>query len=169
MTRDEKQARWDSINHDIETLKPEHKLTGFLPLPRSMLNWGLSSTALVVYAMLLDRATLSRKNGWHDPCGVFVVYPNQSLALDLAKSVSAIKDALRALERAGLILRWQDQAGRANRIYLRVPPFTVQKPREQVFHSPGGLPSGYPDSMPTGTQTAFCPGPVGFPPPNKTT
>ena len=75
MTRDEKQARWDSINHDIETLKPEHKLTGFLPLPRSMLNWGLSSTALVVYAMLLDRATLSRKNGWHDPCGVFVVYP----------------------------------------------------------------------------------------------
>lgn len=159
MTRDEKQARWDSINHDIETLKPEHKLTGFLPLPRSMLNWGLSSTALVVYAMLLDRATLSRKNGWHDPCGVFVVYPNQSLALDLAKSVSAIKDALRALERAG----------RANRIYLRVPPFTVQKPREQVFHSPGGFPSGYPDSMPTGTQTAFCPGPVGFPPPNKTT
>ena len=136
MTRDEKQARWDSINHDIETLKPEHKLTGFLPLPRSMLNWGLSSTALVVYAMLLDRATLSRKNGWHDPCGVFVVYPNQS---------------------------------RANRIYLRVPPFTVQKPREQVFHSPGGFPSGYPDSMPTGTQTAFCPGPVGFPPPNKTT
>lgn len=98
-----------------------------------------------------------------------MVYPNQSLALDLAKSVSAIKDALRALERAGLILRWQDQAGRANRIYLRVPPFTVQKPREQVFHSPGGFPSGYPDSMPTGTQRAFCPGPVGFPPPNKTT
>lgn len=41
----------------------EGGLTNYLPLPRPLLELDLSGTALLLYALLLDRATLSQKNG----------------------------------------------------------------------------------------------------------
>ena len=36
-------------------------LTGYLAMPRELLNLDLPSTAILLYAVLLDRATLSRR------------------------------------------------------------------------------------------------------------
>lgn len=121
----EKQLRWEAMNHDTEPLQPYHELVNYMPLPRGLLTEGLPSTALVVYAMLLDRATLSQRNGWHDETGVYTVYPNDALALDIGKSVAAVKRALQQLEQAGYIRRDASRHGRANHIYLMVPGFTV--------------------------------------------
>jgi len=120
-----KQNRWAHINHKQVPLQPDHTLVNFLALPMALLGQGLSSTALLVYALLLDRGKLSQKKGWYDEEGVYVIYPNQELALELAKSVSAVRSATRQLESRGLILRKGVREGGANHIYLRLPAFTA--------------------------------------------
>ena len=71
------------------------KLTGYYPLPRELLNMELPSTALVLYAVLLDRMTLSRKNGYADEKGcVYVIYPIEKLAVQYAVSNSRIASTL---------------------------------------------------------------------------
>ena len=42
------------------------KLLPYLPYPRFLLGADLTQTAKVLYAVLLDRANLSRANGWTD-------------------------------------------------------------------------------------------------------
>ena len=89
------------------------QLSGFLTLPKSLLCWGLSPGALLVYGLLLDRGKLSQRSGWTDKQGwVYVIFPVRELALALGKGVTTIKRWLRELEergaRAGVI--WQDGA-----------------------------------------------------------
>lgn len=120
------------MTHEIPQLvplQPDHTFQGFLPLPRSLLRAGLSPLALVLYALLLDRGTLSQKNGWEDPDGVYVVYPNEHLSKDLGKSVSTVKNTIRELERFGLVLRKTSREGRANHICLRVPGELLAQPK----------------------------------------
>ena len=51
-------------------------LPRYLPFPKFLLDAQLSHTAKLLYALLLDRATLSRKNNWTDEQGrIYVVYP----------------------------------------------------------------------------------------------
>ena len=52
------------------------QLSGFLTLPKSLLCWGLSPGALLVYGLLLDRGKLSQRSGWTD---------KQELALALGR------------------------------------------------------------------------------------
>ena len=52
------------------------QLSGFLTLPKSLLCWGLSPGALLVYGLLLDRGKLSQRSGWTDKQGwVYVIFP----------------------------------------------------------------------------------------------
>ena len=52
------------------------KLPAYLPYPRFLLKMDISQTAKLLYALLLDRCTLSQKNGWQDSEGrTFIVYP----------------------------------------------------------------------------------------------
>ena len=41
-------------------------LPPYLPYPRFLLKMDMSQTAKLLYALLLDRTTLSQKNGWQD-------------------------------------------------------------------------------------------------------
>ena len=66
----------------------------------------LSHTARLTYVLLLDRMTLSQKNGWVDVQGrAYVLYPLAGLAEDLQSSISSVTRALRELEAARLIER----------------------------------------------------------------
>ena len=58
-----------------EAMKPEETqetiyvgidtgLPPYLPYPRFLLKMDISQTAKLLYALLLDRTTLSQKNGW---------------------------------------------------------------------------------------------------------
>lgn len=63
----------------------------------------LSQTAMLLYALLLDRTTLSRKNGWQDDKGrIYIVYPVAEIAGTLHKTTVTIQNALNELDGAGL-------------------------------------------------------------------
>ena len=63
-------------------------------------------TAKLIYSILLDRTSLSKKNGWIDDKGrVYIVFPIANIAQTIHKGMTVVKEALRELEEAGLIER----------------------------------------------------------------
>ena len=66
----------------------------------------ISHTAKLLYVLLLDRSTLSQKNGWQDSEGrTYIVYPIAEIAEMLDKGCTTIKGALNELDAAGLLER----------------------------------------------------------------
>lgn len=95
----------------------------YLPYPRFLLKMDLSQTAKLLYALLLDRSTLSQKNGWTDDEGrVYIVYPIAEIAEILDKGRTTIQDTLNELAAAGLMERKRTRFAAANHIYVKVPP-----------------------------------------------
>lgn len=97
-------------------------LPPYLPYPRFLLDTALSQTAKVIYAVLLDRATLSQANGWVDYSGrLYLIFPIAGIAGTVGKSISTVKDALNELERAELVERKRRGLSMPNRIYMKLP------------------------------------------------
>ena len=118
------------------------QLSGFLTLPKSLLCWGLSPGALLVYGLLLDRGKLSQRSGWTDKQGwVYVIFPVRELALALGKGVTTIKRWLRELEERELIFRTVPFQGEAGWIFLRVPRYGVEGEREKALGLPPPAPA----------------------------
>lgn len=93
----------------------------YLPLPTFLMDHQLPMTARVLYALLLNRANLSKRNGWIDALGrVFVIYPEAEMGKALHKGLSTVKRALNDLEGAGLLERVSQEHSSANRIYVKV-------------------------------------------------
>ena len=79
------------------------KLLPYLPYPRFLLGADLTQTAKLLYAVLLDRANLSRANGWTDESGnIFIVFPLNKLSDMVDKGPTTVKTALTELEAAAL-------------------------------------------------------------------
>ena len=94
----------------------------FFPYPRFLLKMDLSQTAKLLYALLLDRSTLSQKNGWQDGEGrVYIVYPIAEIAEILDKSTMTIQNTLKELDTAGLLERERRGFSAPNRLYVKVP------------------------------------------------
>lgn len=102
----------------IETNTP---LPPFFPYPRFLLNSSLPQTARLVYVLLLDRATLSQKNGWTDESGaVFGIYTLKNLAETMRCDVSSVKRALKQLDEAKLIRRERTVFSAPSRIFVNI-------------------------------------------------
>lgn len=98
------------------------KLTDYLPVPRQLLNLELPSTAVLLYALLLDRATLSQKNKMCSSNGeIYVIFTVEHLADKLHLCPASIKNNLRILSNAGLIRRERPVKNGVNNIYLYIP------------------------------------------------
>lgn len=98
-------------------------LPPYLPYPRFLLKMDITQTAKLLYALLLDRTTLSQKNGWQDESGrTYIIFPVTAIEDALDKSPSTIKEALNELERAGLLERRRQGFSTANRLYVKLPP-----------------------------------------------
>lgn len=97
-------------------------LNGYMPVPRELLEMELPSTAILLYAVLLDRATLSQKNKYSDGTGaVYVIYPIDKLAETLSISDTAVKRNLKVLEQKGLIWKVRKTKNGPNHIFLNIP------------------------------------------------
>ncbi len=106
-----------TLQHMVTT----SKLNNFIPLPSSLVKCGLSSTTILVYGILISRATLSQKNGWIDEKGhVFIRYSNKELAADMGKSISTVKNCMKELVDNGFIIRKRIYVD-AKLIYVLVP------------------------------------------------
>lgn len=102
-----------------EYIKAQTPLPAYFPYPKFLLQMSLSHTARLTYVLLLDRMTLSQKNGWVDVQGrAYVRYPLAGLAEDLQSSISSVTRALRELEAARLIERRSNGFSKPNQIFL---------------------------------------------------
>ena len=101
-------------------------LPQYLPYARFLLDINLSQTAKLLYTLLLDRATLSKKNNWVDSQGrIYVIYPLSNLAKDLGCCVSSVTRSFAELEKAELAERVRSGFSKPSHILLKVP-HTVQ-------------------------------------------
>ena len=98
------------------------ELCRFMPVPKSVLDMGLSYGAVIAYGLLLDRANLSRQNGWWDESGwVYVNFTVESLGERMHRKSASVKSALKELDDKGLIHRVDDGGPVPARIFLRIP------------------------------------------------
>lgn len=129
-----------------------------IPFPCFLLDMDLSQTAKLVYAVLLYRANLSKKNGWIDEQGrVYIIYPVTAIAETLHKGVSVIKEALSALDSAGLTERKRNFSA-PDTIYVKLPADS-RKTGQVIDEEPAtSEPENHPiDSRETGQRTAGKP------------
>lgn len=108
---------------DKEYVGADTHLPSYLPYPRFLLKMEMTQTAKLLYALLLDRTTLSQKNGWQDEYGrTYVIFPITEMADALDKSPSTVKESLNELDHAGLLERKRQGFSAANRLYVKLPP-----------------------------------------------
>lgn len=98
----------------------------YVPLPRFLLQdetlLEISNDAKVLYALLLDRASISRKNGYVEPDGTIRLYFTVEQAqAKLHRSRQSATQIFRELEYSGLIVRRKQGLGKPALITLNYP------------------------------------------------
>ena len=98
----------------------------YVPLPRFLLQdetlWEISNDAKVLYALLLDRASISRQNGYIEPDGTIRLYFTVEQAqAKLHRSRQSATRIFRELEHSGLIVRRKQGLGKPALITLNYP------------------------------------------------
>ena len=98
----------------------------YVPLPRFLLQdetlWEISNDAKVLYALLLDRASISRKNSYVEPDGTIRLYFTVEQAqAKLHRSRQSATRIFRELEYSGLIVRRKQGQGKPALITLNYP------------------------------------------------
>ena len=95
----------------------------FYRLPKALITdacfKGMTNNAKLLYGLMLDRMSLSKKRGWHDEANkVFIKYSLNNIEEDLNVSRKTASSLLKELEEIGLIDMIQ-QPGVANIIYVK--------------------------------------------------
>ena len=98
----------------------------YVPLPRFLLQdetlCEISNDAKVLYALLLDRASISRKNSYVEPDGTIRLYFTVEQAqAKLHRSRQSAPRIFRELENSGLIVRRKQGLGKPALITLNYP------------------------------------------------
>lgn len=118
----------------MEPLKPETVLPQFAPLPYFLFDIEvngkpLTYLAMIVYALLRNKANQSQDNGYYDDNrNVYVFYPVEKLAEEVHRDRGRVQDALKLLETAKLIHREHIGFQSASRIYIYQVPDDAKSP-----------------------------------------
>ena len=104
----------------------ESPAASYIPLPRFLLLYeelqGISNDAKVLYALLLDRASISRQNGYIDSDGTISLYFTvEQVQKKLHRSRQSATRIFRELEYSGLIIRKKQGLGKPAVITLNYP------------------------------------------------
>jgi len=82
----------------------------------------LNNDGRVLYSIMRERFALSLKNGWFDDEGnTYLYYKRSEMQQYLGASEGAVKRAMDALKKHGLVEEKKQGLGRPNRIYLLMP------------------------------------------------
>lgn len=111
----------------------------FLKIPKAMFANAkyrvLSSDAKLTYALLYDRLSLSKLNGWiNEDDEVFLIYTREEVAEDLGISYKKAISAFKELTEARLITEQRCGRGIPNKIYIVKPELSVDDAKEYVEH-----------------------------------
>ena len=95
----------------------------------------LPSTAMIIYAMLRDRLSLSLQNGYWDEDGrAFVYFTQDELAALFHVTRQAISKSLKALKNVGLIETKRQGLTKPNKIYVAMPePFVLKSTQNEQY------------------------------------
>ena len=104
----------------------ERPAASYMPLPRFLFQdealRDITNDAKVLYAMLLDRASISKQNGYVEPDGTIRLYFTVEQAQKrLHRSRQCVTRIFRELEYSGLIIRKKQGLGRPALITLNYP------------------------------------------------
>ena len=104
----------------------ESPAASYMPLPRFLFQdealRDITNNAKVLYAMLLDRASISKQNGYVEPDGTIRLYFTVEQAQKrLHRSRQCVTRIFRELEYSGLIIRKKQGLGRPALITLNYP------------------------------------------------
>ena len=108
-------------------LTAQSSVASYVPLPRFLLQdealWDISDDAKVLYALLLlDRASISRQNGYVEPDGTIRLYFTLEQAqTKLHRSRQSATRIFQELEYSGLIVRRKQGLGKPALITLNYP------------------------------------------------
>ena len=107
-------------------LTAQSPAASYVPLPRFFLQdealRDISNDAKVLYALLLDRASISRQNGYVEPDGTIRLYFTLAQAqTKLHRSRQSATRIFRELEYSGLIVRRKQGLGKPALITLNYP------------------------------------------------
>ena len=118
------------MKENLYPYKSDTLMTSYLPLPRFLIPLELSNDAKMLYAMLLDRASISQENGYMEPDGTVRVYFTLEEAREkLHRSRQVTTRTFQELERCGLIVRRRQGLGRPAVITLNI--IKTEKENEQ--------------------------------------
>ena len=111
------------------------KLFSFYRIPKALFQeqrfQNLSTDAKILYGILLDRMSLSVKNGWLDEQGrVFIIYTIEDVKRALCCADNKATRLLRELEEFGLIERKRRGQGKPCLVYVK--NFSAESSKESV-------------------------------------
>lgn len=102
--------------------KADTTVPPYLPFLRFLVTLNLSNDAKVLYALLFDRAGISRENGYIETDGTVRLYFTVEEAKGkLHRSRQVTTRAFQKLEHSGLIIRRKQGLGRPAVITLKIP------------------------------------------------
>ena len=118
-------------------LTAQSPAASYVPLPRFLLQdealRGISNDAKVLYALLLDRASISRQNGYVEPDGTIRLYFTLEQAqVKLHRSRQSATRIFREPEYSGLIIRRKQGLGKPALITLNYPADAKLIVKEEV-------------------------------------
>lgn len=125
----------------------------FIKLPMALMqdskNKSLSTASKLLYALMLDRMSLSEANGWADSDGeTFIYYSVREACQRLSCGHDKVTRAMRELENAGLLHRERQGQGKPDRLY--VLPFSAEcdipADKDSDSAQPGKLETSIPES-----------------------
>ena len=122
------------------------ELFSFYRIPKALFQeqrfQNLSTDAKTLYGILLDRMSLSARNGWLDKAGrVFIIYTVQEVQDSLGCADKKATKLLRELEEYGLIERKRRGLGKPDLIYVKNFSSESSKSifQNRDFHDSGGF------------------------------
>ena len=107
-----------------EYFNDQKQIDSYMIFPRFLQKTDLNLTEKFVYIVLLDRARLSirHKKQWTDEHGrIYINYKLESLAKDVGRSLTTVKNCVNALKEANLIETKQVGINEPNMIYVKIP------------------------------------------------
>lgn len=119
---------------ELAFLSKSTRLTNYSTIPNEVFSQGISSTATILYAKLINRANLSINNGRVDENGrIYILYRLEDLATEIGRSISTIKENMNELVAAGLVEKRRADKGRANMIFVKVPVSSITDGKPSIY------------------------------------
>lgn len=90
----------------------------YIKFDKELLKTGLSPRAMILYALISDRISLSKQNGWCDSFGTYCYYTMQTIAEEMCIDKRQARRLISELEAAELILRQRQTGTKPFKIYI---------------------------------------------------